>query len=161
MTTIQSNNTVAAPAGKYLTFFLSSESYGIPVTKIREIIRATNITPMPQMPPYVRGVINLRGKIIPVVDLCARLELRSNATAVAACVIVVQVNGTDRHPVQFGLLVDGVEEVRNFTPEQIEPAPEFCQAMNAAGIMGMTKTDDGVRTLLDIEQILTAASLPL
>lgn len=161
MTTLQSNKTVAAPPGKYLTFLLSTESYGIPVTKIREIIRASNLTPMPQMPAYVRGVINLRGKIIPVIDLCARLELRSDATTAAACIIVVQVNGTDRHPLQFGLLVDGVEEVRNFTPEQIEPAPEFCQAVNAAGIMGMTKTDDGVRTLLDIEQILTATTLPL
>ena len=101
--------------GKYLTFNLHSESYGIDVLKVREIIRLTTITAVPQMPAHIRGVINLRGKIIPVMDLRIRFEFASAAKTEHTCIIVVQVKLPDGKTTQMGLVVDGVEEVINIT----------------------------------------------
>src|SRR5271166_1320467 len=100
-------------SGKYLTFKLQAESYGIDVLKVREIIRLAAITPVPQMPAYIRGVINLRGKIIPVMDLRVRFEFAVAAGTDQTCIIVVQVKLPDGKVTQMGLVVDGVEEVLN------------------------------------------------
>ena len=97
--------------GKYLTFNLQAESYGIDVLKVREIIRLTTITPMPQMPPYIRGVINLRGKIIPVMDLRLRFEFAEAIHNEQTCIVVVQETLPGGKVTSLGLVVDGVEEV--------------------------------------------------
>src|SRR5450759_1149400 len=112
-------------AGKYLTFTLGHESYGIEVLKVREIIRQTNITAVPQMPAHVRGVINLRGKIIPVIDLRLKFGFAEAASTEQPCIIVVQVKLPDGKASQMGLVVDGVEEVANIAGADIEETPDF------------------------------------
>jgi purine-binding chemotaxis protein CheW len=141
-------------AGRYLTFTLEPECYGIDVLKVREIIRLTTITPVPQMPPHMRGVINLRGKIIPVTDLRLRFGLDAVNTSKRACIIVVQVNLPDDRTTQVGLLVDGVEEVLNIPEADIEGAPDFGAEISTEYILGMAKTQASVKTLLDIDRIM-------
>lgn len=159
MTTSAPIASEAGLAGKYLTFVLGQESYGIPVLKIREIIRPALITSVPQMPAYVKGVINLRGRIIPVIDLCNKLALEHAASADNACIVVVQVTNSQQRAVQLGLIVDAVEEVCQFTAADIDPAPEFCAALDTAGILGMAKVKGTVKTLLNIDHILDAGPL--
>jgi len=147
----------AALAGKYLTFILSRESYGIPVLKVREIIRSTSITAVPQMPAYVKGVINLRGKIIPVIDLCLKFGVESFGSSESACIVVVQVNGADNRPIPLGLAVDGVEEVCQFAAGDIEATPDFGTDVDTTCILGMAKAKGVVKTLLDIDRVLVAS----
>jgi purine-binding chemotaxis protein CheW len=146
--------TIAALAGKYLTFKLSRECYGIPVLKVREIIRLAAITPVPQMPAHIKGVINLRGKIIPVIELCAKFGLQAAATDETACIVVVQVNGPEDRPIQLGLAVDAVEEVCQFSASDIEATPEFGPDVDTSCILGMAKAKGVVKTLLDIDRVL-------
>lgn len=146
-------------AGKYLTFTLQGESYGIDVLQVREIIRLTNITTVPQMPAYVRGVINLRGKIIPVVDLRLRFGFTNVTNTEQTCIVVVQVKLPDRKTTQMGLIVDGVEEVTNIAASDIEETPEFGASLKTDYIMGMAKVKGVVKTLLNIDRALTAEEL--
>ena len=148
-----------ALSGKYLTFILSRECYAIPVLKVREIIRVAAITPVPQMPAYIKGVINLRGKIIPVLDLCGRLGLEHAAASERACIVVVQVNGPGNRPIRVGLAVDGVEEVCHLASADIEAAPDFGAAVDTAYILGMAKFKGTVKILLDIDRVVGAAEL--
>jgi purine-binding chemotaxis protein CheW len=150
----QSARSVEQLAGKYLTFILSRECYGIPVLKVREITRLAAITAVPQMPPYVKGVINLRGKIIPVIDLCTKFGLEHAASSENACIVVVQVNGPENRPIQLGLTVDAVEEVCQFVPGDIEQTPEFGAAVDTTSILGMAKAKGVVKTLLDIDRVV-------
>jgi purine-binding chemotaxis protein CheW len=147
---------VASLAGKYLTFVLCRECYGIPVLKVREIIRLASITPVPQMPHYVKGVINLRGKIIPVIDLCAKFGLDHAGTSDNACIVVVQVQGTENRAIQLGLMVDAVEEVCQLAAADIEQTPEFGVTVDTSCILGMAKSKGVVKTLLDIDRVLGA-----
>ena len=156
MTTLETTASVASLAGKYLTFVLSRECYGIPVLKVREIIRLASITTVPQMPSYVKGVINLRGKIIPVIDLCAKFGLEHSAGSENACIVVVQVNGLENRTIQLGLMVDAVEEVCQLSAADIEKTPEFGAAVDTACILGMAKSKGVVKTLLDIDRVLGA-----
>jgi purine-binding chemotaxis protein CheW len=146
-------------AGKYLTFNLQAESYGIDVLKVREIIRLASITPVPQMPPYIRGVINLRGKIIPVMDLRVRFEFASAARTEQTCIIVVQVKLPDGKATQMGLVVDGVEEVLNISDGDIEETPNFGGQICTDYIIGLAKVKGAVKTLLDIDGIVGADTL--
>jgi purine-binding chemotaxis protein CheW len=155
--------TAAAPgsstlAGKYLTFKLGPESYGIPVLKIREIIRQTAITPVPQMPPHVKGVINLRGKIIPVADLHAKFGLPLVEASERTCIVVAQVRTAAGTPIQLGLLVDDVEEVTQIGAAELEEAPEFGAALSTEYLLGMAKLKGRVAILLDIDRVLTSES---
>lgn len=145
--------------GKYLTFTLHQESYGIDVLKVREIIRSTNITAVPQMPDYVRGVINLRGKIIPVMDLRLRFGFTEIASTDHTCIIVVQVKLADGKSTQMGLVVDGVEEVLNIPASDIENTPDFGSQIATDYIVGMAKVKGAVKTLLDIDGVVTADAL--
>ena len=147
-------------AGKYLTFILSGERYGIPVLKVREIIRQTLITAVPGMPPHIKGVTNLRGKIIPVIDLCTRFRLERSASSDGACIIFVQITGARGRPLQFGLAVDGVEEVCQFASDDIEETPEFGAVVDTSCILGMAKAKGVVQTLLDIDRTVCGAVLP-
>lgn len=148
-------------AGKYLTFALGDESYGIPVLKVREIIRLVPITIVPQMPDYIKGVINLRGKIIPVVDLRSKFGMVSVKTTERTCIVVVQVNAGKDKTLHMGVVVDAVEEVLNITAGDIEDIPEFSTLVDAenvhgvAYILGMAKIKAGVKMLLDIDRVLT------
>jgi purine-binding chemotaxis protein CheW len=146
-------------AGKYLTFILHDESYGIDVLKVREIIRLTTITAVPQMPDYVRGVINLRGKIIPVMDLRLRFGFAEAANTEQTCIIVVQVKLSDGKTTQMGLVVDGVEEVLNIAAADIEETPDFGGQIATHYIVGMAKVKGAVKTLLDIDGVVSAEAL--
>ena len=141
---------------KYLTFQLGRESYGIAVLKIREIIRLTDITAVPQMPDYVKGVINLRGKIIPVTDLRVRFGFTGTENTLHTCIVVVQVKLPDGKSTQMGLIVDAVEEVINISSDEIEATPEFGAAIDTQYILGMAKVKGVVKTLLDIDCVLAA-----
>jgi purine-binding chemotaxis protein CheW len=146
-------------AGKYLTFTLQNESYGIDVLKVREIIRLTTITTVPQMPSYVRGVINLRGKIIPVIDLRVRFGFDDVKNTDQTCIIVVQVKLPDGKNTHMGLIVDGVEEVINLATADIEDTPDFGGKISTHYILGMAKVKGVVKTLLDIDGALGADTI--
>ena len=141
-------------AGKYLTFTLYRESYGIDVIKVREIIRLANITAVPQMPSYVRGVINLRGKIIPVIDLRLRFGFPEAGSTDLTCIVVVQVKLADGRATQMGLTVDGVEEVINIAAADIEETPDFGAQIATECILGMAKIKGVVKALLDIDRVV-------
>jgi purine-binding chemotaxis protein CheW len=144
----------AALPGKYLVITIGGESYGIPVTKVRQIVRLLPITPVANMPPHVRGVINLRGRIVPLVDLRRRFGLPVVADHDRTCIVVTEIGGG---PVAarrlYALVVDGVEEVARFAAEDIEPPPDFGGVIDARFITGMAKAGSGVRTLIDIDMI--------
>jgi len=146
-------------AGKYLTFTLRHESYGIDVLKVREIIRRTSITPVPRMPKHVRGVINLRGKIIPVMDLRLRFEFEGANDDEQTCIVVVQVKLPDGKSAPMGLVVDGVEEVTNLTATDIEETPDFGGHISADFIIGIAKIKGQVKALLDIDSVVGAETL--
>ncbi len=140
-------------AGKYLTFKLAKESFGIQVMQVREIIRLTNITAVPQMPHFIKGVINLRGRIIPVVDLRLKLGVDSIQDSEHTCIIVVQVAAAAGAK-PMGLIVDAVEEVVNISAGDLEATPDFGTGVSAEGLLGMAKIKGEVKTLLDIDRIL-------
>jgi purine-binding chemotaxis protein CheW len=147
-----------AKAGKYLTFKLGAEEYGLEILKVQEIIKMMDITKVPRTPEFVRGVINLRGKVIPVVDLRLKFSMDSKETTDKTCVIVVQVaHGAGR--VTMGTIVDEVSEVLDIAGEQIEPAPEFGTAVDTAFILGMGKVAKKVVMLLDIDRVLAAGEI--
>ena len=143
-------------AGKYLTFVLDHQSYGIDVLQVREIIRRPAITPVPQMPAHVRGVINLRGKIIPVMDLRLRFGVASAEDTDQTCIVVVQVKQTDGKVSQMGLIVDGVEEVIHITTADIEEPPNFGTEIAGDYLLGIAKAKGAVKTLLDIGRVVAA-----
>ena len=151
---IESGTAVQSLAGKYLTFTLRHESYGVDVLKIREIIRLTDITAVPQMPAYVRGVINLRGKIIPVMDLRLRFGFEQAESTDSTCIVVVLVKLPDGKLTQMGLVVDGVEEVVNIAAADIEETPDFGGQVSTEYILGMAKLKGVVKSLLDIDKVL-------
>ena len=145
-------------AGKYLTVVLDNEAYGLNVLKIREIIRMQKITPVPQMPAFVKGVINLRGRVIPIVDLRVKFGLKAEF-AERTCIVVVQVKLANDQIVQMGLIVDSVEEVVNLTAQEIEPVPEFGTKIDTTYLLGMAKIKDQVKTLLDIDRVVAPETL--
>lgn len=142
-----------ALAGKYLTVALANETYGMSVLKVREIIRMQKITPVPQMPEYVRGVINLRGRMIPIVDLRLKFGLRAEF-ADRTCIIVVQVRLPNDQAVPMGLIVDSVEEVVTLSAGDIEPTPDFGANANIAYLLGMAKVKGQVKMLLDLDRVI-------
>ena len=147
-----------AKASKYLTFKLADEDYGISLLKVREIIGMMPITSVPRTPEFVKGVINLRGKVIPVTDLRLRFAIRENDYTDRTCIIVVEVDGQDT-PVQIGIVVDAVTEVLPVKAEEIENAPEFGASVDTAYILGMANMEGGVKILLDIDRVLTATEM--
>lgn len=142
-------------AGKYLNFHLGSECYGISVTDISEIIRLCPITEMPKMPQYFLGVINLRGKIIPVIDLAKRLDLSKEEDLERACIIVVNAQNNEQEKQLVGLQVDMVDEVVAINEDSMEAPPDFCDSISGHFIQAMAKVKDAVVTILDIEEILS------
>ena len=145
-------------AGKYLVFHLGREEFGICVLKVREIMGIQDITAVPQTPAYVKGVINLRGKVIPVVDLRLKFGLPQIEYTQRTCIIVVQVEA-DAHTMLMGIVVDGVAEVLNLATNDIEDTPDFGQGVETTYLLGMAKIKGKVKILLDIDQVLTSQEL--
>ncbi len=156
----QAVKAMADREGKYLTFMLADEEYGIGILTVREIIGMMPITSVPQTPSFVKGVINLRGKVIPVVDL--RLKFGINATDYTerTCIIVVEIPN-ETGTFQIGIIVDAVSEVLNIKSEDVEETPSFGSSLNTSYILGMAKIEGGVKILLDIDQVLTGEELML
>lgn len=147
-------------AGKYLTFKLKPEEYGVEILRVTTIIRMLDITMVPDTAPYVRGVINLRGKVIPVVDMRIRFGLSEVEDTNATCIIVVDVNLRGEMS-QMGIIVDSVSEVLDVSEENIEDTPALGDNHHREDILGIAKVDDQVKILLDIDQVLGNASLAL
>jgi purine-binding chemotaxis protein CheW len=147
-------------AGKYLTFTLGTESYGIQVLKVREIIRLINITAVPQMPDYIKGVINLRGKIIPVLDLRRKLGMTDGQASEHNCIVVVHVTCGRAEKRSMGLIVDAVEEVVNIAATDIEETPDFGTHLDTDCLLGMAKIKGQVKSLLDIDRVVGYETAP-
>lgn len=144
--------------GKYLTFQLSDEEYGLEILKVKEIIGMMDITSLPRTPKYVKGVINLRGKVIPVIDLRLKFGLSEKEYDDKTCIIVVEFDNED-HNAQMGIIVDAVSEVLNVTTEELEPTPKFGVDLDTEYILGMAKDKGTVRTLLDINKVVGSEEL--
>jgi purine-binding chemotaxis protein CheW len=145
----------AAAAGKYLTFALAQEEYGLLVIKVREIIKIMDITAVPQMPDHVKGVINLRGKVIPIIDLRLKFGIAAEAYTERTCIIVAEVE-VDARKLMLGVIVDSVSEVLNIAPDEIEPAPDFGERLDTAYMQGIAKVKGKVKILLDLDRVLAA-----
>ncbi len=141
--------------GKYLTFSMAGEEYGIGILKIKEIIGMMAITSIPQTPGFVKGVINLRGKVIPVIDLRLRFGIEAIDYTERTCIIVVEITG-ESGTVQIGIVVDSVSEVMTIKGDDVEDTPTFGVSLNTEYVLGMAKMEDGVKILLDIDKVLSA-----
>lgn len=138
-------------AGKYLTFFLESEEYGVEILKVQEIIGRMPITSVPRTPNYIRGVINLRGKIHPIMDLKVKFSMEHTQITDETCIIVIKTS-----TIMMGILVDRVSEVANIVSGEIEDTPSFGAGIDTDYLLGVGKTGGKVRLLLDIEKVITA-----
>jgi purine-binding chemotaxis protein CheW len=156
--TEQSHRVMLEKEGKYLTFALANEEYGLEILKVREIIGYMEITAVPQTPAYVKGVINLRGQVIPVVDLRAKFGMETSDITDETCIIVVETSQGD-HKFSTGIVVDHVEEVLDIAGEDIEEAPQFGSSVNTDFILGMGKIGDNVKILLDIDEVLSSVDM--
>jgi len=156
----QAVKAMAAKEGKYLTFMLAEEEYGIGILKIKEIIGMLPITSVPRTPDFVKGVINLRGKVIPVMDLRLRFGMPSIDYSERTCIIVVEIDGNSG-TILIGIVVDAVSEVLNIKADDIEKTPTFGARLNTDYILGMAKMEGGVKILLDIDRVLSSDEISL
>lgn len=151
--TATADRSAPAHAGKYLTFALAQEEYGLPVLRVREIIKMLDITIVPQAPEHVKGVINLRGKVIPVVDLRLKFGFAAQAYDERTCIIVVDIGGGARGTVLMGVVVDAVSEVLTISADEIEATPDFGVEVNTEFTRGVAKIKGRVKFLLDLDRI--------
>ncbi|MEH0020280.1 MAG: chemotaxis protein CheW [Desulfobacter sp.] len=147
-------------AGKYLTFTLANEEYGIGILKVKEIIGMIPITSVPKTPEFVKGVINLRGKVLPVIDLRLKFNMGEIPYTERTCIIVVEIDARDEMML-VGIVVDAVSEVLSITKESIEGPPAFGAKLSTDYILGMAKTDTGVKILLHIDKVLNQEDISL
>jgi purine-binding chemotaxis protein CheW len=145
-------------SGKYLTFSLADEEYGIGILKVKEIIGMMQVTSVPRTPAYVKGVINLRGKVIPVMDLRLRFFMEPIDYSERTCIIVVETD-TESERILIGIVVDSVSEVLNIVAEDIEDTPAFGSELSTDYILGMAKMEGGVKILLNIDSVLNQDEL--
>jgi len=157
-TMMEPKQTAASRKGKYLTFALGQEEYGLEILSVREIIGYMEVTAVPQTPSYVLGVINLRGKVIPVVDLRSKFGMDTVARTEETCIVVVEIEHKTG-AISTGILVDRVSEVLDILEEQIEAAPEFGSGTDTAYILGMAKIGQNVKILLDINRVLGSGGI--
>jgi purine-binding chemotaxis protein CheW len=146
--------------GKYLTFSLAREEYGIGILKVKEIIGMMPITTVPRTPPFIKGVINLRGKVIPVVDLRLKFGIEEMGYTERTCIIVVEI-ASQAGSVLTGIVVDSVSEVLNIKGADIEETPNFGAKFDTDYILGMAKITGGVKILLDIDKVLSAEEITI
>ena len=145
---------ITIKTGKYLTFILEQEEYGIGILKVKEIIGMMPITTIPRTPEFVKGVINLRGKVIPVMDLRLKFSMEAIPYSERTCIIVVEID-SDAATVLIGIVVDAVSEVLNIKESEIEETPQFGTSLNTDYILGMAKMEGSVKILLDIDKVLS------
>ena len=157
-TKTQLNRAIMEKEGKYLTFALAHEEYGLEILKVREIIGYMDITAVPQTPSYVKGVINLRGQVIPVIDLRAKFGMETAEKTEETCIIVVEIK-QDGQDFSTGIVVDHVQEVLDIEGENIEESPQFGSNVNTDFILGMGKVGESVKILLDIDKVLSGTDL--
>ncbi|MBM3288686.1 MAG: purine-binding chemotaxis protein CheW [Candidatus Hydrogenedentes bacterium] len=141
-------------AGQYLTFSLGPEVYGLEILKVQEIIGMMPVTKVPRTPNFVRGVVNLRGKVIPVIDLRTKFEMDLREDTEKTCIIVVQVASAAQN-ITMGIIVDEVAEVLAIAGDLIEPAPQFGAGVRTEFILGIGKVANKVVILLDVDKVLS------
>jgi purine-binding chemotaxis protein CheW len=146
--------------GKFLTFLMANEKYGLEILKVREIMGMMDVTSIPTTPAFIRGVINLRGKVIPVVDLRLKFGIEAKEDTQRTCIIVVHLTHTAQEMI-VGIIVDEVSEVLDIDQDQIEPPPSFGADIRTDFILGMGKVDQKVMTLLDIDRVLSEREIAL
>lgn len=152
------NAVAASQEGKYLSFALDNEEYGLEILKVREIIGYMEITAVPQTPHHVKGVINLRGQVIPVIDLRAKFGMQTTEVTDMTCIIVVEIDQGDK-TFNTGIIVDHVQEVLDISEQELEAPPQFGSAVDTDFILSMGKVGDSVKILLDIDRVLAGDSL--
>jgi purine-binding chemotaxis protein CheW len=144
----------------YLTFTLDDELFSVEVSKVREVLDYTNITKIPRTPEYMRGVINLRGSVVPVIDLRLKFGMSKTENKRNTCIIVLEINSEDE-TIILGALADSVQEVYELEPDQIEPAPRFGTKFKAEFLRGMGKRDEKFLMILDIDKVFTCEELAI
>jgi purine-binding chemotaxis protein CheW len=149
-----------AVSTQYLTFKLSEETFALDVAEVREILDFTSVTKVPRTPAFMRGVINLRGSVVPVMDLRLKFGMSATEQTVNSCIIVVEVS-MEGDQVVIGVLADAVQEVIDMEPEQIEPAPRIGTKLNMEFILGMGKHNGGFMMILDIDKIFESSDLDM
>ena len=160
LNTAEQHDSAFERQGKYLTFVLDDEEYGISILKVREIIGLLPITSVPKTPSFVKGVINLRGKVIPILDLRLKFNIEPIEYTEKTSIIVVDVSrAADK--LQIGVVVDRVSDVVNIKSEDIEDAPAFGTTVDTAFILGMAKIDKGIKILLEIDKVLRSDEMSL
>ena len=143
---------------QFLTFKLGDEVFAVEVAKVREILDVTNITKVPQTPEFMRGVINLRGGVVPVIDLRLKLGMTCTVNTVNTCIIVVEIT-LDQETVILGTLADSVQEVFDLEGDQVEPAPRIGTKLNTEFLKGMVRRNDSFIMILDIDKLFSASDL--
>lgn len=143
---------------QYLTFYLNEEIFALNIIKIREVLEFDQVTTVPRTPDFVRGVINLRGEVVPVMDLHLKFGMASTEKTVNTCIIIVEVS-LDNNPVILGVLADSVQEVLEIEPKMIDPAPNIGMNINSDYILGMGKKDDYFIIILNIDKVFTSHEL--
>ena len=145
---------------QYLTFKMEEETFALDVGKVREILDYTNITKVPRTPDFMKGVINLRGSVVPVVDMRLKFNMPAQERTVDTCIIVVEITIEDEQTV-LGALVDSVQEVFELEPAQVEPAPRIGTKLNTDFILGMGRRDERFVIILDIDRVFSIAELDI
>ena len=161
MTTLSAVRRTRSAAHKYLTILLGREQYAMPILRVQEIIGMQEVTPVPRMPPEVRGVINLRGRVIPVIEMRRRFAMESVPDTKRTCIVVLTAApapGGESAPIVVGMIVDQVSEVLDLPADQIEPPPPLGASVHIACISGVAKLAKGVVMLLDVDLVLAIAS---
>jgi purine-binding chemotaxis protein CheW len=143
---------------QYLTFKLADEVFALDITKVREVLDFTTVTKVPRTPEFMRGVINLRGSVVPVVDLRLKFGMSRTEKTVNTCIIITEVT-VDNETTILGALTDSVQEVMDLEPDHIEPAPKIGTRLNTEFIKGMGKRDDDFVILLDIDKVFSTSEL--
>ncbi len=157
---VQGVNEITLKGGKFLTFLMATEKYGLEILKVREIIGMMDVTSVPTTPAFIRGVINLRGKVVPVVDLRLKFGMKAKEDTERTCIIVVHLAQTDQE-MTMGIIVDEVSDVVDVSHDQIEPPPSFGVNIRTDFILGMGKLERKVMTMLDIDRVLTEQEVAL
>ena len=158
MTTELNAPEVRAKAGKFLTFRLGAETYGVAIQFVREILGLTAITTVPNTPKFIKGVTNLRGKIIPLIDLRVKLGMEASDSTRETCIVVVEVPGVAER-ILIGVIVDGVKEVLNVAESELEAVPSFGIRVNTSFLLGLANAKAGLSLLLDIERVLSKSEI--
>ncbi|MDH5805244.1 MAG: chemotaxis protein CheW [Gemmatimonadota bacterium] len=145
----------AAEAGQYLTFFMAGEEYAVKIVKVREIMEYPSVTPVPLTPPWIMGVLNVRGNVVPVVDLGVKFGIGVREITARTCIVIVDADLDGTHSV-MGIIADQVSAVMDFKEGDVEPAPDFGGKVDVDYLAGMAKTAEGFALMLDIDAVLSA-----